>query len=307
MLIIGPMAYVAEQTRDAEMMDIVARAYAAVARESGSGWGKSFAMQLHFVSDVLGALDRADENREAVDLALHLDPERLRREAMLHAPYATRLLVRAPTDKVIHLLREGEGAFKIDATRTPHGARPREEDTGTIQVLAPGGEVVQQAEFDTDGEWSWSPELPAGGPKGVYSVRIHDDQRAVWDVNSSEGKRVVELVKDLAFGSIGTGRWVLYVPAGVTEFTLTVVDWHRGRFGALVLAPDASVLAEDDVQQPREGGGRQAVMPIKLAQNPDGVLLDVVLFTGTDLKVQVEGIPPYIAPSPEAWFNPQEH
>ncbi len=305
MLIIAPMAYVAERTGDAELMDIVAQAFAGVLRDGGSGWGKSFAQELHFASDVLAALDRADEGREAVRLARRLDLQELRRETMLSAPQATALRVRGPVDKVIHLLREGEEVFAIEATRLPYGARNHEEDTGTLEVLAPDGEVVAREQFDTDEEWSWARELPAGGPQGTYTVRIHDDMRATWDINCTGGRRVIELVPGLSLGGIGSGRWALYAPAGVTQFTLTVVDWHRGHFGAMVLGTNGQVLAAEDVTQPAEGAGRQAVLQVTLPANPDGMMLDVVLYTDMDLNVAVKGIPPYLAPSPEAWFDPR--
>lgn len=307
MEIIGALSYVAEKTGDAEMMDIVAQAFAAVMRDGGSGWGKSFGMNLHFASEVLARLDRADETREAIALVQQLDLDELRRLEMLKAPSAERLQIRGPVDKVVHLLREGDDAFTVTATRRPWGARPKEEPTGTIEVVAPGGEVVERAEFSTDHEWDWEAESPAGGPAGVYTVRIHDDMRAVWDVDSSQGRRVIELVEGLALGGIGTGRWALYAPAGVTRFTLTIVDWHRGHFAGMVLGPNNEVLAAADVTQPAEGAGERAVLEVTLPTNPDGMLLDVVLDTDQDLSVAVEGIPPYLAPTREAWFNPQEH
>lgn len=305
LLVIPPMAYVAEQTGDAALMDIVALAFAGILRDGGSGWGKAYAQQLCFAPEVLGALSRAEET-DAVRLARRLDLEELRRQALLQAPPVTHLRVRGPVDKVIHLLRAGEGPFTIAATRLPYGARPHEEDSGTLEVVAPGGEVVASAQFDTDEEWSWSQELPAGGPQGTYTVRIHDDMRATWDVTGTGGRRVIELVPGLSLGGIGSGRWALYAPAGVTHFTLTVVDWHRGQFGALVLAPDGEVLASAHVTQPAEGAGERAVLEVNLPANPDGMMLDVVLYTSMDLNVAVEGIPPYLAPSPEAWFDPRE-
>lgn len=302
--VIPPMAYVAEQTGDAAMMDIVALALAGVIRDGGSGWGKGYAQQLFFASDILGKLSRAEET-EAVLLVRHLDLEELRRQAMLQAPRATSLRVRGPIDKVIHLLREGAGPFTIEATRLPYGARPHAEDTGTIEVVAPGGEVVASAQFDTDEEWAWSQELPAGGPEGAYTVRIHDDLRATWDVTGTGGKRVIEVVPGLSLGGIGSGRWAMYAPAGVTRFTLTVADWHRGQFGAMVIDPAGEVLAAAQMVQPAEGAGERAVLAVVLPANPDGTMLDVVLFTGMDLDMSVEGIPPYLAPSPEAWFDPR--
>lgn len=306
MEIIGSMAYVAEKTGDQEMMDLVAQALAAVLRDGGSGWGKSLGMNLYFASEVLARLDRADATRGAIALVQQLDIDELRRLTMLQAPPAESLQIRGPVDKVVHLLREGDAAFTVTATRRPWGARPKEEPTGTIEVIAPGGEVVERAEFSTDSEWDWTAELPADGPTGVYTVRIHDDMRAVWDLNSSQGRRVIELVEELSLGGIGTSKWALYVPAGITEFTVTIVDWHRGHFAGMVLGPDDEVLAAAYVTQPAEGAGERARLEVTLPANPDGMLLDVVLDTDQDLGVAVEGIPPYLAPTREAWFDPGE-
>ena len=110
----------------------------------------------------------------------------------------------------------------------------------------------------------------------------------------------------LALGGIGMARWALYAPPGVTEFTLTVVDWHRGEFGAMVLGPDGDALAACSVVQPAEGGKEKGVLEVKLGANPDGRIVPVVLYTRMDLAVAVEGIPPYLAPNAEAWFNPED-
>jgi hypothetical protein len=307
MLVIGPMAYVAEQTGDAELMDIVARAFAAVVRDGGSGFGKSFAQALFFAPDVMGALDAADESREAINLALRLDPAALRLEQLKVAPGPERLGIREPLLKTVHLLREGDKSFVITATRLPYGARTREMERGTVEFVAPDGTVIKRGDFDTNDEYELEMDLGADAPRGVYVVRMSDDQRSVWDANSSEGKRVIELVDGLALGGIGMARWALYAPPGVTEFTLTVVDWHRGEFGAMVLGPGGEALAACNVVQPAEGGKEKGVLEVKLGANPDGRIVPVVLYTRMDLAVAVEGIPPYLAPSPEAWFNPEDY
>ena len=79
-----------------------------------------------------------------------------------------------------------------------------------------------------------------------------------------------------------------------------------GHFAGMVLGPDDEVLAAAYVTQPAEGAGERARLEVTLPANPDGMLLDVVLDTDQDLGVAVEGIPPYLAPTREAWFDPGE-
>lgn len=306
MLVIGPIAYVAEQTGDRELMEMVAHAFAAVVRDGGSGNGKSFAQSLFFASPVMAVLDRADPSSPAVQTALYADPEQLMIEQMRTAAPADRIQIRSPLVKEILLLREGDGAFTVTAERSPYGARMREDEFGTVQLLAPDGEVVAAEQFDTDSPFEFTAELPADAPRGVYTVRISDDMRSVWDANSSEGRRVVRLVDGVMLGGIGTSRWALYVPPGVTRGTLGLNAWHRGRWGGMILGPDGEALASEFLTN--AGEGAQSVnLQFDLGQNPDGTMLDVVLQARLDLGMQVEGIPPYLAPSPEEWFNPEEY
>ncbi len=306
MLTIPPMAYTAHATGDDEMMDIVGLAFAGLLRDTGSGWGKSFAQALFFAPDIMGALDEADASREAVHVALTLDPVVLRNEQYKTAPWATALGIRGPVEKTVHLLREGDEAFVVTALRTPYGARTREMERGKIEVVGPDGAVLKQGDFDTNDEYEFEVDLGADAPEGVYIVRVTDDMRAVWDVNSSEGKRVIELVGGLSLGGVGTTRWALYAPPGVSEFTLRVVDWHRGKFGALVLTPDGEVVAVEDTNQ-TENTETEQVLEVNIGANPDGRVVPLVLYTRMDINVAVEGIPPYLAPSAEAWFNPADY
>lgn len=305
MEIIPPMAYLAQRTGDAELMDIVAQAFAAVVRDGGSGFGKSLAQALYSAAEVMSALDQADASRPAIALAQRLDLDELRREQYRGAGWAPRLGMRGPTDKMVYLLRAASEPFVVTATRSRYGARPRGMERGTIELIGPDGKVLKRADYDTDEEYQFRADLGASAPRGVYTVRISDDQRAVWDVDSSEGKRVIELVEGLALGGIGTGKWVVYAPAGVTRFRLTVTDWHRGRFGAMVLGPAGEVLDWCEVVQTTEGGQERGVLEVDLGANPDGRLVPIVLSTSQDLSVAVEGIPPYLAPRPEAWFDPR--
>ena len=306
MLIIPSIAYVADQTGDQELMDMVAHAFAAVIRDGGGGDGKSLAQSMLFAPQVMAVLDRADPSSEAVQTALHADPEQLIVQQMRTAAPANRIQIRSPLVKEIMLLREGEEAFTVTAERIPYGARTREDEFGTVQLLAPDGEVVAAEEFDTDSPFQFTAELAADAPRGVYTVRISDDMRSVWDANSSEGRRVVRLVDGVMLGGIGTSRWALYAPPDVTRATLGLNAWHRGRWGGMILGSDGETLASEFLTN--EGEGAQSVdLQFDLGQNPDGTMLDVVLQARLDIGVEVEGISPYLSTSPEEWFDPGEH
>ncbi|MFW5866182.1 MAG: hypothetical protein ACOCX2_00100 [Armatimonadota bacterium] len=306
MLVTGPVAYVAEQTGDQELMDIAAHAFAAVVRDGGSGNGKSFAQSLFFASPLMAALDRAEGTSPAVQTALEADPEQLRIEALHTAEAAKRLQIREPEVKEILLLREGDEPFIVTATRSPYGARTRANETGTVQLLAPGGEVVAEDEFDTDSEFELEVEAPEDGPRGVYTVRISDDLRSVWDAYSSQGRRVVKIDERVTLGGVGTSRWTLHAPAGVTRGTLEIGAWHTGQWGGIVLGPDGETLASEFHLNPGEGAQR-ASLEFDLGANPDGVMLDLILQAKLDLAVSAKGVAPYLSPTPEEWFDPEEH
>ena len=306
MLVIEPIAYVAEQTGDQELMDMAAHAFAAVVREGGSGNGKSFAQSLFFASPLMATLDRAEGTSEAVQTALTADPEQLRVQALRLAEPAKRLQVREPEVKEFLLLREGDAPFSVTAERQPYGARPREDETDTVQLLAPDGTVLAEDEFDTDSEFKFTAEAPADGPRGVYTVRISDDLRSVWNAYSSHGRRVVKIDEGVTLGGVGTSRWTLYAPPGVTTGTLNIGAWHSGQWGGMILGPDGETLASEFHLNAGEGA-QSAVLQFDLGENPDGVMLDVILQAKLDLAVSAEGVPPYLSTTPDEWFNPEEH
>ncbi|MGI5819525.1 MAG: hypothetical protein ACOX9R_15655 [Armatimonadota bacterium] len=306
MLVIGPVAYVAEQTGDRELLEMVAHAFAAVVRDGGSGNGKSFAQSLFFASPVMAAIDRADPSSPAVQTALRTDPEQLVVEMLRTAPPADRLQIREPLVKEVLLLREGDDAFVVTAERSPYGARTRADETGTVQLIAPGGEVIAAEEYDTDSPFEFVVEAPADGPRGVYTVRISDDMRSVWDVNSSQGRRVVKVDESVAIGGVGIARWALYAPPGTTRGTVELSAWHSGRWGGMLLGPDGEALASEFLTNAGEGA-QSVTLQFDLGDNPAGTMLDVVLQARMDIAVRVEGIPPYLATGSDEWFNPEEH
>ncbi|MFO8079248.1 MAG: hypothetical protein R6V07_02975 [Armatimonadota bacterium] len=305
MLVISPVLYVAERTGDDDLTELAAHAFAAVVRDGGSGVGKNLAQSLFFASNIMAAIDRADPESPAVRTALHADPDQLVVEMLRTAAPAKRLQIRAPLVKEVLLLREGDEPFIVTATRSPYGARRRADETGTVQLIAPDGEIVAADEYDTGQDFEFTAEAPADGPRGVYTVRISDDMRAVWDAYSSHGRRVVKVDEDITFGGLGTSRWTLYAPPGVTRGVLDIGAWHSGRWGGMLLGPDGRTLASEFFTNAGEGA-QSAALKFDLGENPEGTMLDAVLQARLDLRVRVEGIPPYLSTTPDEWFNPEE-
>ncbi len=219
----------------------------------------------------------------------------------------------------LHMLNPDGREFtvSIHSMRWGHGDwnKPHVEAT----ITNPEGVVLTEGEHELDGKtWSFTvPEGPAGvylvEPVGNCWVTSSLDRAVAWtgdpEGHAVEGRRLV-------VGATVPRRWWFWVPPDVEEFTVRAQradrymsqreDWAffiytpRGqRIRALVGQPDTALrpYRQDMVATvPVEPGTGGRFWSVRIAYGDS--------HNYSNVNIALDGIPPYVARSPEEWFNP---
>ena len=300
----APLAYLWRVTGADAYATYLAGAYMGLLRGGGDEFGKHFAASTRDVPEILAALKAAAPTCPAAARAMSASREQLRMATFEKAMPPEALRIRGPVDKIVFLLHPG-GATRIETTRVGHGARPKEEQTGTVSVLGPDGAVVASTEFDTDLPYEWALPLPAGTTAGLYTVRIHDDMRAIWDVKAAGCKRVFATEPPPHLGSPGPVRFYFRVPEGTQAFTASASGLHDGDVGIIIYDPDGVAQASAFANASGAvAGSRTVTTEVTPAPGQTGAMWSFAAMAHGDLGLKLEGVPGYIATSPDEWFDP---
>ena len=200
--------------------------------------------------------------------------------------------------------------------------------TYRLEVRNPDGEVV--AEGDLPGDRPRKTLRAPSGEGGVYRI---DFQRAgyglTW-IQTTLPQTVVHAGDwEMADGELDTfilhamapRRWWFYVPEGTETFqvrhTVLPRQSHRENYGFFVMNPRGQRVTAFFGGRPRGVDGRRVRIPkpiterIETEPGTTGRFWSIWTTGGdshnfSDLQIMLDGVPPYFAPTPEQWFNPQE-
>lgn len=198
--------------------------------------------------------------------------------------------------------------------------------TYQVHVTAPSGQNAAEGTITTL-ESRVTMAVPEG-EKGVYRVTYKPGGYALTWVESSLDQMVVGSgdwnmangpYSNFTLHVMAPRRWYFYVPAGVKRFSVkhTIMPFqsHREDYGFLVMSPRGQRVAAFY-------GGKSVDVGYRLPDKPNPIVQEIEVDEGaaghfwsiwatggdshnfSDLPIQLDGVPPYFAPSPEQWFDP---
>ncbi len=198
----------------------------------------------------------------------------------------------------------------------------------TVTVTAPDGETSWSATLPHDREHE-TLAVPAGAP-GVYTVAIKMGGYGLSWVECSLPGLVAHCgdlgplvegtpgYRPLLLHAMAPRRWTFYVPEGVDSFEVQQVigTWqsHREDYGIVVLSPRgqrmAALYGGLSVQSERPKEPIIIRRTIETDAGSTGRFWSLWVTGGdshsfTDMRIVLKGVPPYVAPTPEQWFDPR--
>jgi hypothetical protein len=314
MLILQPLAYVAKQTQDAQLWHLVDAGLQAVAIGGAESFGKSMAQKIHFAGGILALLQEHYAALPDKGANLLSGDASWYAALMAKTPTATRHALRAPDEKVFFVQLQAPQS-ELFITRMPHGAMNKRSPTGTVKVFGPAGTTVGEDTFSTDTGHDTRVALQ-GQAGDQFRVVVNDDQRGIFNLSGDNLKLVMRTGPEFRIGGIGKGKYWFFVPAGTSEFRLKLLGVHSGAYGAVVFTPGGQIAGQHQDANPGQAliPGAKQDMPLppthpeqgEVAIKPQaadtGKLWSVVLFAAGDLGVELQGVPPYLALTEQAWF-----
>ncbi|MFZ4778537.1 MAG: hypothetical protein ACOYM3_24465, partial [Terrimicrobiaceae bacterium] len=315
-LVANALAYVGRATSNAEYMNIVNKAMARSFWFAGSeGVGKELSESMNFTPDTLARLAayfREADPAKAPGLLSNHDT-RLRDEILLSLPSSNEFWLRGPRKRSVFLSLSAEAAHG-SATRKLFGSAKTDLDSGRFALLSAGGIPVVEKDFKTSDKFSVPFEL-SGSAGDVFEARIEDEITGAWKIAADGARLVAASGEGLHFAGINQQRFWFFVPPGTKEFSVRIAGVHHGSFGGAVISPAGRIVAfasdSNSHIEPALGKipQKQAANTIKVVPDGDqtGKLWSVGLWAAGDIICELVGVPPYLAPDPQSWFNPKAH
>jgi len=192
-----------------------------------------------------------------------------------------------------------------------------------VKLTDPDGAViVDGAQELTDAVWAY--DVPAGAA-GVYRLECHGghpwvattlDRMVVW-TGAHEG-HIADDQRGIVFQAVVPRRWWFFVPRDVTRFTISAqrADRYmsqRERWDFTVISPRGQRTATLLGHPPTMAGGpyrQEMVAEVEVEPGASGRFWALEVGLGdahlySNINIALDGVPPYIARSPEEWFDPR--
>ena len=245
--------------------------------------------------------------------------------------------------QTMYLHNPGGEAFTLRILKMQPAYNPWIDERIRFRLADPTGEVIFEGEKALDGG-TLTYEVPAG-PKGTYRLNtttavsvwssldrsvvwtgepkrhIADDYDPVKDPETGEkrDRKYYEKRGQLVFQASVPRRWWFWVPKGVTEFKCHAMraDRHmsqREDWGYFIISPRGQRMRAMWGQPPfKTEKGYRGDMTVTVPVEPGtgGRFWSVQIRLGdshnfSGINFALEGVPPYLARSPEEWFHPEK-
>lgn len=312
-LVVNAIAYVAERAGRRSDMDMVlksmVRDFAFIDQE---GFGKELAEQMNFTPDTLGRMARyyAQNDPVAAPAMLSKDETRLRDEIILAFPSSGDLWLRGPKDQSAAISLSGDTA-NPSVHRKLYGSATTDAQKSHLTVSDAAGQTIFEREF-SPAEKLEIPFEVSGKVGDVFRIRMQDSITGAWRITGDNFRTVLDARSKLHLAGIGQRRLSFFVPAGTTSIAVTVAGVHQGEYGCALISPDGRVRAflrgSNAGADPMIGGALPQYSPGPLKHTPDpsqtNAVWGLALWAAGDIVCHIQGVPPYVAASPENWFNP---
>lgn len=207
-------------------------------------------------------------------------------------------------DLTVHVMQWGSARWNKPAT--------------PVKLTDPAGRVLVEGDQAlSDGTWTHRVEE---GVKGVYKLETRGNTWAWTSLERSvvwTGKTGGHMVEDrrVVFQSVVPRRWWFFVPKDVTEFTVRAqrADRYmsqREDWAFFVISPRGQRTNALVGQPPKAGAYRQdMVARVEVEPGAAGRFWAIEVGYGdshnhSNINLGFEGVPPYLARSPEEWFDP---
>jgi len=221
----------------------------------------------------------------------------------------------------IHLHNPLGQGFAFTVHVMQWGSARWNKPTVGVKLTDPNGTVLVEGKQPLrEGTWSHQVDAGPGGtyvlePKGNVWVSTTLD-RAVVDTGKNGGHMVDD--RRVVFQAVTPRRWWFFVPKEVTEFTVRAqrADRYmsqREDWAFFVISPRGqrtNALVGQPPKTPRREYRQEMVAEVEVEPGTAGRFWAIEVGLGdshhySNINLGFDGVPPFLARSPESWFNPE--
>jgi len=189
----------------------------------------------------------------------------------------------------------------------------------TMELLE--GQVGVYRLHTTDNVWVWSSLDQSVAWTGVPGTHLMDDQRTIEDPGAKGGKRkpfFYEKQAHLVFQASVPRRWWFWVPTDARSFSCRAMRAdrcmsQREDWGYFIITPRGQRIRALWGQPPHAAQGKdyrqEQIVNVEVEPGTCGRFWCLEVSLGdsheySNINFSLDGVPPYLARSPEEWFDP---
>jgi len=232
------------------------------------------------------------------------------------------------SDTDIYLLNPDGGSFTVTLHRYRWVFQPGTRWNSPIfpvTITAPDGSTIVTDRIEVD-ERGVTIDVPGSG-EGVYRLNVQVHGLNYWHLTTSLSHAVASAGEGREFNAVPIvpRRWTFFVPEGTDYFTIRTWS-YRGRsqredHGLTVRSPQGQrmgmlwdnpspMVRDGEILWGRDRDDLEQVLHVVVEPGSDGRFWSLEVEMGdahvwSNFPFTLERIPPYVATSPEQWFNPE--
>jgi len=199
-----------------------------------------------------------------------------------------------------------DGPFQMEYRRYATG----KESEWWLKLHAPDWQLVLDRTFEPMKEAQGNFELPADGLTGTWRLEVHQGYPAMVDFAFSAAPKVVLAIEpNLARFSNDSARYWFLVPKDTEQFSLAIRQYYGGASGGLAVYDPTGQRVRSCHWTPAVIHKERQWHELKIDVSPEmrGRLWSMVAaMYGGQYQLRMDGVPAFVATSPETFFLPDE-